>query len=41
MTLNKCLLLNELSVKDSNCIIDDYTPLIKEIIIERKKYGNI
>ncbi len=41
ITLNKYLLLNEPPVKDSSCIIDDYIPLIKEMIIEKKKTKEI
>ncbi len=41
VTLNKYLKLNEPPVIDSNCIIDDYIPLIKEMIINKKKTREI
>lgn len=40
-TLNKYLKLTEPPVKDSNCIIDDYIPLIKEMIINKCKTKEI
>ncbi len=41
VTLNKYLKLKEPPVIDSNCIIDDYIPLIKEMIINKKKTKEI
>lgn len=41
VTLNKYLKLNEPPIKDSDCIIDDYIPLIKEMIINKKKTKEI
>lgn len=36
-TINKYLLLTEPPVKDSDCILDDYIHIIKELIIQGKK----
>lgn len=41
VTLNAYLSLKELPVRDSNCILDDYIPLIKQLIIEGKKTKEI
>lgn len=41
VTLNTYLSLKEPPIKDSNCILDDYIPLIKQLIIEGKKTKEI
>ena len=41
VTLNIYLSLDEPPVKDSNCILDNYLPLIKQCIIEGKKTKEI
>lgn len=41
MTINKYLTLTEPPVKDSDCILDEYIPLIKKLIIEGKKVKEI
>lgn len=41
MTLNTYLKLEAPPIKDSNCIIDNYIPLIKKMIIEKKKTEEI
>ena len=41
VTLNTYLSLKEPPVKDSNCILDDYIPLIKQLIIDEKKTKEI
>lgn len=41
VTLNTYLSLKEPPVKDSNCILDNYIPLIKQLIIEGKKTKEI
>ena len=41
VTLNIYLSLNEPPVKDNNCILDNYLPLIKQCIIEGKKTKEI
>lgn len=41
VTLNIYLSLNEPPVKDNNCILDNYLPLIKQYIIEGKKTKEI
>lgn len=40
-TLNTYLSLEEPPVKDSNCILDNYVPLIKKLIIKGKKTKDI
>lgn len=40
-TINKYLLLTEPPVKDSDCILDDYIHIIKELIIQGKKTKEI
>lgn len=37
VTLNTYLSLKEPPIRDSNCILDNYIPLIKQLIIEGKK----
>ena len=41
MTLNKYLLLDKPPIRDTNCILDNYIPLIKQLIIEKKKTKEI
>ena len=41
MTLNKYLLLDKPPIRDTNCILDNYIPLIKRLIIEKKKTKEI
>jgi len=41
VTLNTYLKLKQPPVRDSNCIIDNYIPLIKELIIQKKKTKEI
>lgn len=40
-TINKYLLLTEPPIKDSECILDDYMHIIKELIIQGKKTKEI
>ncbi len=35
MTLNKYLLLDKPPIRDTNCILDDYIPLISKGLIPR------
>lgn len=41
VTLNTYLSLKEPPIRDSNCILDNYIPLIKQLIIEGKKAKEI
>lgn len=41
MTLNVYLALKEPPIRDSQCILDNYIPLIKQLIIEKKKSKEI
>ena len=41
MTVIKYLSLNEPPVRDTKCILDNYIPLIKKLIIEKKKTKEI
>ena len=41
MTLNKYLLLDKPPIIDTKCILDNYIPLIKQLIIEKKKTKEI
>lgn len=41
MTLNVYLTLKEPPIRDSQCILDNYIPLIKQLIIEKKKSKEI
>lgn len=40
-TINKYLLLTESPLKDSDCILDNYIHIIKELIIQEKKTKEI